>query len=166
MYLPPEEVGERKLIDRLFRLFHCKSKSLTEIASAEKQKIGDVTLEIEPEDGQLRASDELARMVVESIAEVEARAKSIASAELLDTYNTSWRGYHEVQDDGSLSDVDNPEINTDEFERALKLTIITITSGQSIDFYFEDGDLFGGHLILVTSFDGLAMSEANASLMG
>lgn len=166
MYLIPEEVGERKLIDRLFRLFHSKSKSLTEIASAEKQKIGDVTLEIEPGDGQLRASNELARMAVESMAEMEAKAKSIASAELLVTYNTSWRSYYEVQGDGSLSDVENPEVNTDEFELALKLTTIIVTGGQSIDFYFEDGDLFGGHLILVTSFDGLAMSEANASLIG
>lgn len=154
------------MLDRLFRLFRLKSRLHADGLSVVKLKIGEVALEIEPEDGHIQASRELARQVMDSAAALESKAKSIASTELLTTYNTNWRSYSEVQGEGSFSDVENPEMSAADFEQTLKLSTISVTGGQNVDFYFEDGGLFWGHTVVVMSFDGVAMNETSVSLMG
>ncbi|TNE85000.1 MAG: DUF2262 domain-containing protein [Deltaproteobacteria bacterium] len=75
-----------------------------------------------------RALDLLAR---------EAALKQFAAEALLDTYNESWR------DEG-------PPATASSFVGHLVLEGITVHDDLGAEAYFEDGDLFAGHVVLVS----------------
>lgn len=65
------------------------------------------------------------------------RVIEFAIADLLPIKNRAWL------------DENQPPIDAGEFERAMRIESITIHSDGSVDFWFDDGDLFWGHAIMV-----------------
>jgi hypothetical protein len=84
------------------------------------------------------ADAEPAARVFEQAAEWDAHARDLAAAELLATKNEHWLG----DDEEPLSPQD--------FKTHMTLESIGFNPGPYIQFFFEDGDLFAGHTIIVT----------------
>jgi hypothetical protein len=70
--------------------------------------------------------------------EWDARARAIAAEELVPTKNEHW-----------LGDGERP-LSPDEFKSRMTLESIGVNPGPYIQFFYEDGDLFAGHTIIVT----------------
>jgi len=118
-------------------------------------------LTIDPDGEDLESCLGLARKIVEALEGMHTKAKSVASNILLETYNDDWRFYSTVSDD-----VEDPQLSANDFEQRLELAGIGVTGSLIIDFCFNDDNLFAGHSIFVTSFDGDKLNDVDASLFG
>ena len=56
-----------------------------------------------------------------------------------------------LEDANSWNDDDKPHISKEEFIKLITLTSITIIYENNITFYFDDGDIFSGHVFAVDS---------------
>ena len=66
------------------------------------------------------------------------RAKEFAAAELLETYNKSWREPGE------------PKLTQEQFCEALQLTAVRVSDEPgAASVFFSDNDIFGGHAVVV-----------------
>lgn len=126
----------------------------------------DIKIQIIPDDQPFETSLKLAAEVVGRLDELDHRAKRVAVADLRQTYNNGWNEYDEVQADGSLKTVSNPELPEAEFERKLSLNAVNVTGDQVIDFFYDDSGMFWGHSVVVNSLNGIDLSEARAELFG
>lgn len=122
-------------------------------------------LRIDPDDQPVEDCLQAARKLLASIQEMNQRALSIASENLLDSYNESWREYSEMSKDGLYEDVSNPELKPSEFEANLKISSVSVI-GQMVEFLYSDNGLFAGHSVVVTSFDGLNFADTTAEIFG
>jgi hypothetical protein len=107
----------------------------------------------------------LARLAVSSLGTLEERAKNCAVEELLETYNECWREYNEWDGEKWL-DVSNPAIDSQQFKDLILLNTVYVDGNELFTLWFDDGGLFEGHSIEVTSFDGPALSDFHATLVG
>lgn len=79
---------------------------------------------------------------VESLLESMQRAKDYAAADLLSTYNDNWR------------EAAKPELTQAEFTEKLQLTTLRVLDEPgAASAIFTDGDMFGGHAVVV-DFEG------------
>jgi hypothetical protein len=60
----------------------------------------------------------------------------------LDNYNDKWRAE------------DAPILSSDEFGKRLRLTHLGFLSRDSVDAFYDDDGMFGGHSLIAQSFDG------------
>jgi hypothetical protein len=147
--------------------------------------LGDITQENDNGDGVARVSycdrtieiriiaDEIpydatvdvAASVVEHLPGLDARAKQVAASELTETYNNGWNEYDEAQEDGTLKAVSNPKLTQDEFASNLTLNAVNVT-GNMLDFFYEDENMFWGHSVIVNSMDGIAFTDTHAEIFG
>ena len=111
------------------------------------------------------ATVEIAESVVRDLINLDAKAKRVAASELTDTYNNGWNEYDETQEDGSLKAVFNPALTEDEFTGKLSLRAINVT-GNMLDFFYDDENMFWGHSVVVTSMDDVAFTETHAEIFG
>jgi hypothetical protein len=125
-----------------------------------------VNLRIIPDDQAFETTLRLAVEVVGRLDELDRVAKRVAVTDLRDTFNSGWNEYDEVQADGSLKTVSNPELSEAEFERKLSLNGINVTGHRAIDFFYDDEGMFWGHSVVVISLKGLDFGEAHAELFG
>jgi len=126
-------------------------------------KIGlSIELDAAPQDKVLKFSES----VVTSIECLEEKAKSVINRDLLETYNSAWKEYDEVQEDGSTKTVINPELNSEQFVSHFELDSISICGADCVEFWFKPNNLFWGHSVFVTSFDGVEFGDANAQMFG
>lgn len=107
-----------------------------------------------------------ARPLHHSRFEGGAKARSAASKEFLETYNDNWREFSVRRADGSFEDVSNPTLTEAEFEQRLILDVVSIIGSDTVEFCYGDGELFSGHSIIVTSFDGTTFNDIHAALFG
>jgi hypothetical protein len=107
----------------------------------------------------------LARTIVSSLSKFDEIARAQAAQKLLDDYNNNWREYVKATGDGRSIKVSNPEISSEEFAERLTLGSIQVT-GESCTLGYDDGGLFAGHSIFVTSFDGAQFKDVHAELFG
>ncbi|WP_194287156.1 DUF2262 domain-containing protein [Tritonibacter aquimaris] len=124
-----------------------------------------VALRIDPDGGEMTEVLNIARELLQSIEDVQMRMLATASDGLLQSYNETWRCYSEQQADGSLHDVSNPVLTAQQFEAKLSLHTISL-AGETLEFYYADADLFAGHQICVTAFDGLGLTRTHVELIG
>lgn len=80
------------------------------------------------------AADRIARVVLP-------RATAFAAAELLHAHNESWR---EVDDDAP-----SPVLGGTEFVARLTLDAVGVVRDGVVELWFDDGDLFWGHAVMV-----------------
>lgn len=114
----------------------------------------------------LEEAMELATAIITSLSKYDAISKTIISKDLLETYNTSWNEYDEIQADGSLKTIINPTLSADEFEARFILEAVSISGNSGVTFWFEENDLFWGHRVSVSSFSGADFGEAQACIYG
>ncbi len=124
-----------------------------------------VTLRIDPEE-TIEDALQAARNVLLRLTDLEQAARGIAARDLLKTYNENWRSYYEMQEDGSYIDVENPPLNSSQFQAAMSLTALCVTGPPDLTFYYCDGDMFAGHSIVVTAPGGADFTDAYAEIMG
>ena len=65
------------------------------------------------------------------------RIADYAAAELLDLYNGNWRPEEE------------PELSAEQFKSMIKLESISVNETGRFEFWYEDGNLFASHAILI-----------------
>ncbi len=75
---------------------------------------------------------------VESLLTNMSRAKDYAAADLLNTYNDSWR------------EAADPKLTRSEFTEKLQLTALQVLDEPgAASAIFSDGEMFGGHAVVV-----------------
>jgi len=125
-----------------------------------------IEVRIMPEDEPFEVAANLAAEVAGQLHELDTTARRIIVANLLRKYNTAWREYDEVQEDGSLQTVSNPQLSETEFAKKFSLSAVNVTGNTLVELSYGDSGLFGGHSVVVTSFAGTDFREASAELYG
>lgn len=141
----------------------------TEEGSYESEVNADGTnigLSIELDSAPQEQVFKFAEKVVNSISNLNEKSKSVIVRDLLDTYNSGWNEYDEVQEDGSIKTVVNPTLDSSQFISQFELSSISICGTECVELWYKPNDLFWGHSVFVTSFDGLKFEDANAQMFG
>ena len=86
-----------------------------------------------------KKSADIIRKIFASKKDIDKKLKDYISESLLEDAN-SWN-----------DDDDKPHINKEDFVKLITLTSINIIYEDNITFYFDDGDIFSGHVIAVDS---------------
>lgn len=126
----------------------------------------DIKLIVDPDNSPANEALALAREGVVVLAQLDSAAKHAACKHLLDTYNDYWREYKESDGKGGWNTVSNDLLSEDEFISGIKLVTFQVEGGDSICLWYNDGGLFGGHAILVSSNDGRKFEELDIALWG
>lgn len=121
-----------------------------------------ISLDTAPQDQVFK----FAEMVVNSISDLNEKSKGVICRDLLETYNLGWNEYDEVQEDGSIKTVVNPTLDSGQFINQFELSSISICGTECVELWYQPNDLFWGHSVFVTSFDGLKFEDANAQMFG
>ncbi|MEI0476879.1 DUF2262 domain-containing protein [Brachyspira pulli] len=86
-----------------------------------------------------KRSADIIRKIFTNKKDIDKKLKDYISENMLEDAN-SWN-----------DDDDKPNINKEEFIKLITLTSINIIYEDNITFYFDDGDIFSGHVIAVDS---------------
>lgn len=126
------------------------------VAAGMFPKLGDASFEVSialP----FEASDDELSAAAATLATIElAPVLAKASAELLGIYNAGWRSW---EADGEQHD--GPVLDRARFEARLTLKEVTLTEEGGVDLWFDDGDLFWGHSVLVELDEALVPAFAS-----
>lgn len=97
---------------------------------------------IAPDDADIEDTMKLANKVLADLQTYETKAREKIIEDYLDVYNDNW------------TDENNPELNEQEFSDNLTLTNASFGGEDSMEFYYTENDMFGGHSLIAISFDG------------
>jgi hypothetical protein len=112
-----------------------------------------VRLSLSPdEDGNIETVAKRAEALWRSQPQWDQRIRSRAMNELLALKNENWR------------DEQEPEVTPAEFDERMKPESVTVYSDGGFEFWFEDGDLFFNHSILVSG--NLTEGPTDADIAG
>jgi hypothetical protein len=125
-----------------------------------------IPLRIELDGNSLDGVLSFASIIGSSLETYDRISKEIITTDLLETYNSGWNEYDEVQEDGTTKSVVNPMLSSAEFKARFVLSSVTITGDSSVDLWYEDGGLFWGHSVFVESLDGTDFTNARAQMFG
>ena len=81
------------------------------------------------------------------------KAKECIAEKYLNLYNDNWR-FGDDEDDP-----DKPELTKEEFMEALSLQSLLFYS-EDIEVFFDDNDMFFGHSLIASEFDGENFNDA------
>ena len=104
--------------------------------------------------------------VVQNLADLDRQARRVATADLRTTYNSGWNEYDIAHEDGTFETVSNPQLSEADFQARLSLTAINLSGEATIEFFYDDDQMFWGHSVVVISSNGLDFSDAYAQLFG
>ena len=82
------------------------------------------------------------------------KAKECIAEKYLELYNDNWRFGGDDEDDE-----DKPELTKEEFMEALSLRSFLFYS-EDVEVFFDDNDMFLGHSLLASDFDGENFNDA------
>ncbi len=125
------------------------NKSKTSFSGRGKWRNKTVKLEfLVDNNGEIERGLITAKELWSAQADWDARVKMFAAKELLELKNEDWLGE------------DEKKLNLTQFKRRMSLESITFYDEGSFEFFFDDGDLFWGHLIQVSGNidDGLTQA--------
>ncbi|MCI0643189.1 MAG: DUF2262 domain-containing protein [Gemmataceae bacterium] len=125
-----------------------------------------IKIQIIPDVQPFETTLKIAADVITRLEELDNVAKRIIVADLRDCYNSAWSEYDEVQEDGSLKTVSNPQLSESEFEKKLSLIGVDVIGNSGVDFFYDDSGLFAGHSVVVISLNGTDFSDARAEFFG
>ncbi|HUG67036.1 MAG TPA: DUF2262 domain-containing protein [Pirellulaceae bacterium] len=125
-----------------------------------------IDVKIIPDGQPFETALKLAADVVARLGEYDMTAKQIIVKDLRGTYNSGWNEFDEVQEDGSLKAVTNPQRSAAEFEKRFSLVGINVTGNTVVTLFYEDSGLFWGHSVFVSSLNGMDFSDAHADFFG
>jgi hypothetical protein len=152
---------------KLAGLDHPAHETLPGILATSKM-LGDVQFElwISPDGGPLEDALRLAASAMPTLAELDSRCRALIAADLLPSYNTGWRFGQVARADGAMEDFEKPLLTGAEFSAKLSPTTFQVTGGSLIEFWYSDGEMFCGHSVGLTSFDGLALTDVHVEVFG
>ncbi|MEZ6094949.1 MAG: DUF2262 domain-containing protein [Pirellulaceae bacterium] len=108
----------------------------------------------------------LASDVAKDLPNIDAIMKKAAARLLTANYNDVWREYDEEQADGSFKTIVDPKLTQEAFVQKLQLQALHVHEHGQLDFYYENQNLFWGHLVCVTTDNGLKLDVRDATLIG
>ncbi len=121
---------------------------------------------VAPDGGPLEAALRLATDAASILSELDARCRMLIANDSLASYNSDWRFGAAVQTDGTTKNFEKPALNEEQFASTLTPTTLEITGANMLAFMYSDGDLFWGHTLCLTSFDGLALTDVTVEMLG
>ena len=111
----------------------------------------DIILEDEGETEQI---EQQMNYFFSEIDTLSKKAKECIAEKYLDLYNDNWRFGDDDEDDP-----DKPELTKEEFMESLSLQSLLFYS-EDIEVFFDDNDMFLGHSLIASEFDGENFNDA------
>ena len=111
----------------------------------------DIILE---DEGETEKIEQQMNYFFSEIDTLSKKAKECIAEKYLDLYNTNWRFGDDDEDDP-----DKPELTKEEFMEALSLRSLLFYS-EDIEVFFDDNDMFLGHSLIASEFDGENFNDA------
>ena len=105
----------------------------------------DIILE---DEGETEKIEQQMNTFLSEINTLLPKAKECIAEKYLDLYNSNWRFGDDDEDDP-----DKPELTKEEFMEALSLQSLLFYS-EDIEVFFDDNDMFLGHSLIASEFDG------------
>ena len=106
------------------------------------------------DEGETEKVEQLMSTFFNGIDTLLPKAKECIANEFLDLYNDNWRFGNDDEDDP-----DKPELTKEEFMEALSLQSLLFYS-EDIEVFFDDNDMFLGHSLSASEFDGENFNDA------
>ena len=116
-----------------------------------KELSEDIILEDESETEKI---EQLMNTFISEINTLLLKAKECIAEKYLDLYNNNWRFGDDDEDDP-----DKPELTKEEFMESLSLQSLLFYS-EDIEVFFDDNDMFLGHSLIASEFDGENFNDA------
>jgi hypothetical protein len=108
----------------------------------------------------------LAESAVRSLKNIDLRARLLLANDCLDGYNSDWRFGETLPEDSSTKVFEKPMLSREEFCAKVQLETVEICGSSTITLWYSDDDMFWGHDLFVTSFDGLNLMDTHVSMAG
>ena len=106
------------------------------------------------DEGETEKVEQLMSTFISEIDTLLPKAKECIANEFLDLYNDNWRFGDDDEDDP-----DKPELTKEEFMEALSLRSLLFYS-EDVEVFFDDNDMFLGHSLIASDFDGENFNDA------
>ena len=105
----------------------------------------DIILE---DEGETEKIEQLMNTLFGGIDTLLPKAKECIAEEFLELYNDNWRFGDDDEDDP-----DKPELTKEKFMESLSLRSLLFYS-EDVEVFFDDNDMFLGHSLIASEFDG------------
>ncbi|MBK1856585.1 DUF2262 domain-containing protein [Verrucomicrobiaceae bacterium 5K15] len=129
-------------------------------------KYRKVKLTISLEGEALENCLEWAREAVGDLKRIDDLAKQAACEHLLPLYNENWREYEQSDGRGAWEIISNPILTLDEIRSEFRLSTFQVEGVDSLCLWYSDGDLFGGHDVVVSSSERMNFDDLTVNLWG
>ena len=106
------------------------------------------------DEGETEKVEQLMNSFFSEINTLLPKAKECIAEKYLELYNDNWRFGDDDEDDP-----DKPELTKEEFMEALSLQSLLFYS-EDIEVFFDDNDMFLGHSLIASAFDGENFNDA------
>ena len=106
------------------------------------------------DEGETEKLEQLMNTLFSGIDTLLPKAKECIAEEFLELYNDNWRFGDDDEDDP-----DKPELTKEEFMEALSLQSFLFYS-EDVEVFFDDNDMFLGHSLIASEFDGENFNDA------
>ena len=111
----------------------------------------DIILE---DEGETEKIEQQMNYFFSEIDTLSKKAKECIAEKYLDLYNDNWRFGDDDEDDP-----DKPELTKEQFMEALSLRSLLFYS-EDVEVFFDDNDMFLGHSLIASEFDGENFNDA------
>jgi len=106
------------------------------------------------DEGETEKIEQLMNTLFGGIDTLLPKAKECIAEEFLELYNDNWRFGDDDEDDP-----DKPELTKEQFMEALSLQSFLFYS-EDVEAFFDDNDMFLGHSLIASEFDGENFNDA------
>ena len=106
------------------------------------------------DEGETEKIEQLMNTLFGGIDTLLPKAKECIAEEFLELYNDNWRFGDDDEDDP-----DKPALTKEQFMEALSLQSLLFYS-EDVEVFFDDNDMFLGHSLIASEFDGENFNEA------
>lgn len=101
-----------------------------------------------------------------NFSDLDVRSRALVAAHCLASYNSDWRFGAMQQADGTWEKFEKPLLTEEQFASKLTPDELEITGASLIALTYSAGEMFWGHWVCVTSFDGLTLTDTDVELRG
>ncbi|MBB1366054.1 DUF2262 domain-containing protein [Pseudoalteromonas sp. SR44-5] len=101
----------------------------------------EVRIHVDPDGEKLEYTITLAKRILSSLDAYDKKARGYIIENSLQSYNEDWR------------EDDEPILTAMEFDKNLRLDGVNFLSSDSVDFFYSENNMFGGHSLIPQIFD-------------
>ena len=105
-------------------------------------KGNEIRIHVDTDGEKIEETIGLARKFLFALEKYDKKARDYIVANSLQSYNEDWR------------EEDEPILTAEEFDKNLRLNGINFLSTDSVDFFYSENNMFGGHWLILQVFDG------------